>query len=119
MPLIVDRGGTSIDLVFVYPAMPEREPRQAFPRTLPSGRVELQRQGNTINAATRGVKKFKLLFSPEQFDFMQPIRVMTNGVVAFEGTVPPSVETLLRWAALDQDRTLLFGADLDVAVKAR
>ncbi len=117
-PVKVDRSGAVVDLSLVYPEMPKVEPRQAFPRRLPSGRVELQRQANTINAVTRGVKRFKLLLSPEQFDFSQPIKVITNGVVAFEGTVTPSVEALLRWAAVDQDRTLLFGAELDVEVKA-
>ena len=54
--------------------------------------------------------------SPEQFDLAQPVRVMVNGLDAFEGTVPPSVETLLKWFAKDNDRTMLFAAEVHVRV---
>jgi dienelactone hydrolase len=81
-----------------------------------SGRVDLVRADNTIRATTRGVTEFTLLLSPAVFDFSRPIRVETNGRVAFEGAVERSVETLLKWAALDNDRTMLFGAELRVRV---
>ena len=32
--------------------------------------------------------------------------------VAFDGLVSPSVETLLDWAGRDQDRTMLYAAEL-------
>ena len=32
--------------------------------------------------------------------------------------VEPSPATLLRWAARDRDRTMLFGAELDIEVRA-
>ena len=67
---------------------------------------------------TRGVRRYTLLLSPEQFDFAQSFRVTTNGRVSFEGMVEPSPETLLRWAARDRDRTMLFGAQLDIEVEA-
>ena len=34
----------------------------------------------------------------------------------FEGLVEPDIATLLRWAAIDQDRTMLFGAALEIEV---
>jgi hypothetical protein len=34
--------------------------------------------------------------------------------VVFDNTLQASVETLLKWAALDHDRTMLFGAELHV-----
>jgi hypothetical protein len=37
--------------------------------------------------------------------------------VAFEGSVAKSVETLSTWAARDNDRTMLFGAELHVKVR--
>jgi hypothetical protein len=40
-----------------------------------------------------------------------------NGKTAFEGRVQPDVRTLLKWAARDNDRTMLFGAELLVEVK--
>jgi hypothetical protein len=45
------------------------------------------------------------------------VRIETNGNVAFEGTVTKSVETLSKWAAHDNDRTMLFGAELHVKVR--
>jgi len=82
-----------------------------------SGRVDLVRTGNTVNATTRGVLAFTLLLSPDQFDLSQPVRVETNGNVAFEGKVEKSVATLVNWAARDNDRAMLFGAELHVTVR--
>ena len=79
-----------------------------------SGRVDLNRSGNTINTFSRGVKEFTLLLSPDQFDFDKPFLVKVNGRVAFEGRVEKSVATLTKWAARDNDRTMLFGAELKI-----
>ena len=92
--------------------------RQVFPHPTPSGRVQLARDGNEIAVVTRGVRRYSLLLSPEQFDFTQPFRVTTNDVPSFDGMVEPSPETLLRWAARDRDRTMLFGAELQIEVAA-
>lgn len=70
-----------------------------------------------MEATTRGVTEFTLLLSPGQFDFGQPIKVTTNGHGAFEGRVEKSVATLLQWAARDNDRTMLFGAEVKVRVR--
>ena len=82
-----------------------------------SGRVDLMRTGNTVKADSRGVAEFTLLLSPDAFDFTMPVRVETNGHVAFEGRVEKSLPTLLKWAAQDNDRTMLFGAELHVKVR--
>jgi hypothetical protein len=63
---------------------------------------------------TGSFARFTLLLSPDQFDLTQPIRVTTNGRVAFEGRAEPSVRTLLKWAARDNDRTMLFAAELPI-----
>jgi acetyl esterase/lipase len=83
-----------------------------FDNNRPSGRVDLIRSGNTITATTRGVAELTLLLSPDQFDFAQPVKVEANGRVIFNGHVEPSAATLLKWAARDNDRTMLFGAEL-------
>ena len=88
-----------------------------FDNTQPSGRVDLVRTGNTVKATTGGVAAFTLLLSPDVFDLSRPVRVETNGQVAFEGMAPPNVATLARWAAQDNDRTMLFGAELPVKVR--
>jgi hypothetical protein len=83
----------------------------------PSGRVDIVRSGNTVKATTRGVAEMTLLLSPDAFDFGKPVRVEANGRVAFEGPVSRSLETLIKWAARDNDRTMLFGAELHVKVQ--
>jgi hypothetical protein len=88
-----------------------------FKQTRHPGRVDLARSGNVVEAVTRDVSQFTLLVSPEQFDFAQPIRVMVNGRVAFDGRVEKDVTTLMKWAARDNDRTMLFGAEVKIVVK--
>jgi hypothetical protein len=87
-----------------------------FDNNRPSGRVDLVRMGNTVSATTRGVAELTLLLSPDAFDFTQPVKVEANGRVLFNGRVEPSVATLLKWAARDNDRTMLFGAELHIKV---
>ena len=48
------------------------------------------------------------------FDFRQPVRVVANGRTVFDGMVEPSVATMLKWAARDNDRTMVFGAELAI-----
>jgi hypothetical protein len=79
-----------------------------------SGRVDLVRAGNTVTARTRGIKEFTLLLSPDQFDFDKNVKVVVNGRVAFDGRVEKSLDTLKKWAARDNDRTMLFGAELKI-----
>jgi len=88
-----------------------------FPRTEPPGRVDLVRTGNAIEASTTGVRAFTLLLSPDELDFAAPVKVLTNGHVAFDGKVQKSVPTLLKWAARDNDRTMRFGAEIKILVK--
>ena len=119
MDVEVEREGERLAFVLTPPDdLPAQPGRIAFPRPDPAGRVQLLRNGNEIRAATRGVRRYTLLLSPEQFDFQQPIRVLTNDVLSFEGVVEPDPAALLRWAARDRDRTMLFGAELDVEVRA-
>jgi hypothetical protein len=62
------------------------------------------------------VKQFRLLLSPEVVEFDQPVAVTVNGRLAFEGTMSRDVRTLLSWAARDNDRTMLYGAEVLVNV---
>ena len=90
-----------------------------FPRRrqVPTGRVDIERHGNSFEARTRGVSDFTLLLSPDAVDFAKPVRVTVNGAPAFNGTVKKDVATLLKWAARDNDRTMLYGAELHVMVQ--
>jgi predicted esterase len=88
-----------------------------FPRLRPSGRVDVVRAGNTFEARTRGVKRFVLLLSPDVIDFARPVKVVVNGRTAFDGQVAKDRATLRRWADRDNDRDVLYAAELDVEVK--
>jgi predicted esterase len=87
-----------------------------FPHDRPSGRVDVERAGNTFVAATRGVRAFTLLLSPEVVDFAQPVIVTVNGVERYRGTVARDAGVLERWAARDKDRTMLYGAEVKINV---
>ena len=115
----VRRDTELLDVTLEYPTTYATQARSAFRRDSATGRVDVIRDGNTVTARTQGVRTYTLLLSPDQFDFTQPIRVVTNGIVSHDGIIRPEVGTLLRWAATDQDRSLLFGAELRVAVVDR
>jgi predicted esterase len=90
--------------------------QRMFARTWPSGRVDVKREGNTFDARTRGVAAFRLLLSPDVVDFSSPITVRVNGEVVFTGMVAEDLRTLLRWHARDDDRTMLYTAELPIRV---
>lgn len=88
----------------------------AFPRGLTSGRIDVRRAGNEIDVESWGVLRYTLLLAPTEIDFERPIVVRTDGVESFRGRLEPSTEVLLRWAARDADRTMLFAAELSIEV---
>jgi hypothetical protein len=88
-----------------------------FLQPLPTGRVDLVRTGNTVEATTRGVSAFTLLLSPDSFDLKQPVKVIANGREVFNRRVAPNVRTLLKWAARDNDRTMLYAAEVKIALR--
>lgn len=118
-PLIlsVTRGSQPVRVTGRYaPSVLPGEADAMFPPTGESGRVDLTRAGNRVNATTRGVGTFTLLLSPDQFDLTRPVTIVVNGRTAFEGVVQKNLRTLLAWAAQDRDRTMLFAASLSIDV---
>ena len=112
---LVARNNLPVELSGTYePQMVVGPPRHLFARPAPSGRVDLVRVGNTVTATTRGVAAFTLLLSPDQFDFAKPVKVVANGRTVFDGKVEKELRTLLKFAAIDNDRTMLFGAELHI-----
>ena len=91
--------------------------KELFARVRPSGRVDLTRRGNRVELTTRGVAELTLLLSPDAFDFSKPVVVTVNGHVVSDRIAEPSVAPLLAWAARDNDRTMLFGAELHLVLK--
>ncbi|MBM4185238.1 MAG: hypothetical protein FJ207_13640 [Gemmatimonadetes bacterium] len=79
-----------------------------------AGVVDARCEGNTITVLTYQVRRLRLLVSPDAFDLAQPIRVVANGETVFEGMVQPDAEVLRRWARVDQDREMLYAAEVEV-----
>jgi hypothetical protein len=113
---VVSRENSPVDLNGTYQPTMMTRVSPIFASDGPAGRVDLVREGNTVRAVTRGVAAFKLLISPDVFDFAKPVTVIADGKTLFEGRVQKSLETLMKWAARDNDRTMLYGAELKVTV---
>ena len=112
--LMVVRDNLPVELEGIY--QPQTSPRRRpgiCSRGGGSGRVDLARAGNVITATTRGVAAFTLLLSPDQFDFVKPVKVIANGRTVFDGKVEKSVDAA-QMPASDNDRTMLFGAELHI-----
>src|SRR5438093_6840642 len=112
--LVIDQFGAQPGDADPMPDLNLMEDQPLFEHFQQPGRVDLTRRGNTIEAATRGVAAFTLLLSPEKFDFDQPIIVTANGRTVFDGRVQRDLKTLLNWAARDNDRSMLYGAELKI-----
>jgi pimeloyl-ACP methyl ester carboxylesterase len=87
-----------------------------FLRPIPTGRVDAVATGNNIDVSTRGVLRFRLLLSPDRFDLTRPIRVTVNGREMLNRRIAADVRTLLKWAARDNDRTMLYAAEVLIEV---
>lgn len=87
-----------------------------FRHKRPSGRVDVRRNANVFVAASHGVKEFRVLLSPAVVDFTKPVTVMVNGRQVFSGPVTKDPRVLLTWHARDNDRAMLYGAELRVVV---
>lgn len=115
----VERAGRSVELRGNYAPTALARVAPLFGSSAPSGRVDLVREGNTVRASTRGVGAFTLLLSPDAFDFGAPVTVIANGKTVFSGRVQKRLDTLLTWAARDNDRTMLYGAALPITLTER
>ena len=76
--------------------------------------VDARRGDNSVRLHVYHAPRVRILISPAVFDLTRPISVVFNGTEVFSGTVQPSLETLLKWAARDDDRTMLYLAELEV-----
>jgi pimeloyl-ACP methyl ester carboxylesterase len=119
--LVIDRLGkrpsdAKLEDVNEYETIPGLMVRPLFARRQSSGRVDAVRKGNAYELQTRGVRDVTLLLSPDVIDFSKPVRVTVNGKQVHDAMVTPGEATLLKWAAHDRDRTMLYAAELHVTV---
>ena len=118
--VVIDQLGTrpsdvALPDVNRYTRSPGRE-AELYDRSRQSGRVDAVRRGNVFELQTRGVRELTLLLSPDVIDFAKPVRVTVNGRQVHDGIAKKDVSTLLKWSARDNDRTMLYAAELKVAV---
>jgi hypothetical protein len=119
--LVIDKLGRQSSDVKNLPDVNDYNPVEAlvsplFEHRERSGRVDLIKTGNSVKAVSRGVASFTLLISPDAFDLSQPITVTANGKTVFDAKVQPNTATLMKWAARDNDRTMLYAAELGIAL---
>ena len=112
----VTRNDQAVELRGTYRPTMMRRVSPLFVSDAPAARVDIRREGNVLRAQTRGVAAFTVLLSPDVIDFSKPVTVVADGRTVFEGRVQASVDTLLKWAARDNDRTMLYGAEIRVTL---
>jgi dienelactone hydrolase len=110
-PLRIVNGGRDR----LYPAASVAPIIEMFKRTGATLQFHVRR-GNDFDVRTRGVQTFTLLISPDVVDVGKPVRVTVNGKSVHDAIVKKDVATLVKWAARDQDRTMLYGAELHIIV---
>lgn len=80
------------------------------------GIVDIRKKDNDIFLASVNVKDVTLLLSTEHFDFSREIRIWVDQTPVFARIIAPSVKILRKWFDIDQDRSMLFAAELRVAL---
>lgn len=71
---------------------------------------------NRIEVRADRVQRYSLFLNEQLIDSSKPLVILTNGQLSFEGSVTPSLETLLRQARLRQDFRQLFPIHLAIQV---
>jgi len=72
---------------------------------------------NRIEVRSDRVQRYSLFLNEQLIDFSKPLVVRTNGQMSFEGSVTPSLETLLREARLRHDSRQLFPVHIVLQVR--
>jgi dienelactone hydrolase len=71
---------------------------------------------NRIEVRTERVRRYSLFLNQDLIDLDKPVTVVTNGKIAYEGIVTPSLDILLREARRRRDRGTLFPVVLTLSV---
>ncbi|MCP9471277.1 MAG: hypothetical protein NNA30_00890 [Nitrospira sp.] len=74
-------------------------------------------EANRIEVKTERIRRYSLFLNDRLIDPSKPVTVVTDGRVSFEGTVTPSLKTLLQQARLRQTADELFPVHLTIAVE--
>jgi len=110
------KGASDLELPEVNTFVSGTREFPLYERRRPSGRVDATRRGNRFELQTRNVRTLTLLLHAEHTDFSRDVEVVVNGRTVFSARVTPDVATMVRWAARDDDRTSLYGAEIRITV---
>lgn len=111
--LTVLRDGMQVELKGGFP--PPRE-YDIFARGVPSGAVDVRKEGNTFNVNSSRIKAFSVKLHPEMINLDQPVVVKVNGQIMFEDKVTADVEYMLQEFVKNRDRKLLWMGQIDLEV---
>lgn len=95
----------------------ERDPEES--RRLQDGafaRLDAAIDGQTISVRTQHIARYTVLLAPDLCALNEPVRVITNGSISFDGLVQPDPALLLREARLLPDAMQLVHASLPIVV---
>lgn len=116
--LVITETGTTVsqasELIDYNEVVVNGQYKQAFRRDSLAGLIEAAVSGNTITVRTKNVVSYSILLSPDLFDLSAPVRIITNDLLSYEGIPGKSAEVLLKWNMKDNDRTMLYGAELNI-----
>lgn len=87
-----------------------------YPRLKPTGLIRVHAEGNRVEVQVRGVARYSLFLNSQQFDFTKPLQVTTNGTQSFKAVPATDVGFMLRQAAADDDRTMVYRGIVQIIV---
>jgi predicted esterase len=107
------RDGETMILTGIIPA-----DELVFRRDVPTASIRVLADGNQIDVEVSHVGRYTLFISSEQFNLSQPIAVTTNGLTSFSEVVTPDVRFMLKQAAEDFDREMIYETFIEIEVPA-
>ncbi|MCI0340405.1 MAG: PDZ domain-containing protein [Planctomycetales bacterium] len=99
-------------------AVPTDKPAAVYARALRTARISARREGNAVEVVSRGVRRFRLLLSPEALDFSAEVVVRVNGTERFRGKPAPDLRRALARYAAEADARRFFPAEVVVELPA-
>ncbi len=73
---------------------------------------------NTLTVETRNIARFSLWLHPQMVDFSKPVKIIVDDEVCFEGSVVPSLATVLQSFDRRRDPGMLFCVRVELELRA-
>ena len=79
-------------------------------------RLDATIKDNTIAIHSQRVRRYTLFLNDQLVDLTQPVTVVTNDTITFEGLITPGIRTLLHEARVRQDQGAIYAASVTIEV---